>query len=64
MIEHILKSCGIGAFDALTIIFEDNACVTQMESCYIKSNLIEHITPKLFYPHNRMGDRDSANYVL
>jgi hypothetical protein len=51
MIDHILKSCGIGAFDALTITFEANAaCVAQMESCYIKSNLIEHITPKLSYP--------------
>jgi hypothetical protein len=52
MIDHILKLCGVGALDAPTIIFEDNAaCVAQMESCYIKSNLIEHITPKLFYPH-------------
>jgi hypothetical protein len=52
MIDHIFKLCGIGALDALTIIFEDNAaCVAQMESYYIKSNLIEHITPKLFYPH-------------
>jgi len=34
-----------------TIIFGDNsACVTQMESCYIKSNMTKHIIPKLFYP--------------
>ena len=52
MVDHILKSCGIGALDAPTIIFEDNAaCVVQMESGYIKSNLTKHITPKLFYPH-------------
>ena len=35
-----------------TIIFEDNsACITQMESGYIKSNMTKHIIPKLFYPH-------------
>jgi hypothetical protein len=52
MIDHIFKVCGIGALDALTIIFEDNvACVAQMESCHIKCNLIDHVTPKLFYPH-------------
>jgi hypothetical protein len=57
MIDHILKSCGVSALDAPTIIFEDNAaCVAQMESCYVKCNLIEHVTPK--------GDRDSANYVM
>jgi hypothetical protein len=47
-----LKSCGIGALDTPTIIFEDNAaCVVQMESDYIKNNMTIHITPKLFYPH-------------
>jgi hypothetical protein len=52
MIDHIFKLCGVGALDAPTIIFEDNAaCVAQMESCYIKCNLIEHVTPKLSYPH-------------
>ena len=51
MIKHIIQSCGIGALKTPTIIFEDNsACVTQMESCYIKSNLTKHIIPKLFYP--------------
>ena len=52
MINHIIQSCGIGAIDTPTIIFEDNsACVTQMESGYIKSNMTKHIIPKLFYPH-------------
>jgi hypothetical protein len=52
MVDHILKSCGIGVLDTLTIIFEDNAaCVVQMESGYIKNNITKHITPKLFYPH-------------
>jgi hypothetical protein len=49
---HILKSCEIGSLDAPTIIFEDNAaCVAQVESGYIKSNLTKHIATKLFYPH-------------
>ena len=52
MINHIIQSCGISALETPTIIFEDNAaCVVQMESGYIKSNLMKHITPKLFYPH-------------
>ena len=52
MINHIIQACGIGAIDTPTIIFEDNsACVTQMESGYIKSNMTKHIIPKLFYPH-------------
>ena len=52
MINHILQLCGIGAINTPTIIFEDNsACVTQMESGYIKSNMTKHIIPKLFYPH-------------
>jgi len=52
MINHIIQSCGIGAIETPTIIFEDNsACVTQMESGYIKSNMTKHIILKLFYPH-------------
>jgi hypothetical protein len=32
--------------------YEDNAaCVAQMQSCYVKSNVTKHITSKLFYPH-------------
>jgi hypothetical protein len=35
-----------------TIIYKDNiACVAQMKSDYVKSNVTKHITPKLFYPH-------------
>jgi hypothetical protein len=52
VVGHKLKSCEIGSIDAPTVIFEDNvACVAQMESGYIKSNLTKHIAPKLFYPH-------------
>ena len=51
MINHIIQSCGIGALETPTIIFEDNsACVTQMGSGYIKSNMTKPIIPKLFYP--------------
>jgi hypothetical protein len=52
MVNHIVQSCGIGVLDTPTTIFEDNsACVTQMESSYIKSNMTKHIIPKLFYLH-------------
>ena len=52
MINHIQQSCGIGSLESPTIIYEDNAaCVTQMQTGYIKSNITKYITPKLFYPH-------------
>jgi len=52
MINHIQQSSGIGSIESPTIIYEDNsACITQMETGYIKSNITKHISPKLFYPH-------------
>ena len=52
IINHIHQSFGIGSLESPTIIYEDNAaCVTQMQTCYIKSNITKHIAPKLFYPH-------------
>jgi len=52
MINHIEQSCGIGSIKTPTIIYEDNAaCVTQMQTGYIKSNMTKHIAPKLFFPH-------------
>ena len=52
MINHIQQSCGIGSIESPTIIYEDNsACVTQMQSGYIKSSITKHIVSKLFYPH-------------
>lgn len=52
MTNHILKSCGLETIDAPTIIYEDNAaCVAQMETGYVKSDMTKHITPKFFYPH-------------
>jgi hypothetical protein len=52
MINHIQQSCGISSIESPTIIYEDNfACVTHMQTGYIKSNIAKHIVPKLFYPH-------------
>jgi hypothetical protein len=67
MMNHITQSCGIGMVDTPTIIFEDNsACVAQMESGYIKSNMTKHIIPKLFYPMNskRMERKKSCKLSL
>ena len=59
MIHHILQSCGIGSIESPTIIYEDNAaCVVQMETGYIKSNITKHIAPKLFYPHELQQNGD------
>ena len=53
MINHIQQACGIGSIELPTIIYEDNsACVTQMQTGYIKSNITKHIVPKLFIPMN------------
>jgi hypothetical protein len=52
VINHIETSCGIGALESPTIIYEDNAtCVSQMQTRYIKTNYTKLISPKLFYPH-------------
>ncbi|KAJ1293734.1 hypothetical protein BS78_01G091700 [Paspalum vaginatum] len=58
MINHILQSCGMNSIESPTIIYEDNAaCVVQMETGYIKSNITKHIAPKLFYPHDLQKNR-------
>jgi hypothetical protein len=52
VINHIQVSCGIEPIGSPTIIYEDNAaCIAQMQSSYVKSNVTKHITQKLFYPH-------------
>jgi hypothetical protein len=39
MIDHIQKSCGIGAIESPMIMYEDNATfVAQMQMGYIKTN--------------------------
>ena len=58
IINHIEQSCGIGSIKTPTIIYEDNAaCVTQMQTGYIKSNMTKHIAPKLFFPHELQQSR-------
>jgi hypothetical protein len=45
--------------DTPTIIYEDNAaCVAQMHMGYVKSNLMKHIAPKFFYPHELQKSRE------
>jgi hypothetical protein len=52
MIDHIQKSCELGAIESLIIVYEDNAaCVAEIQTRYIKTNYIKYISPKLFYPH-------------
>jgi hypothetical protein len=52
MIDHIQKLCEIGIIESPTIIYGDNAAyVAQIQTGYIKTNYIKHISPKLFYPH-------------
>jgi hypothetical protein len=59
MVNHILTTCGIGSLDSPTIIYEDNlACVVQMDTSYIKSNINKNIAPKLFYPHELQENGD------
>jgi hypothetical protein len=63
MINHIQQSYGIGVIDSPTIISEDNtACVAQMDKGYIKSNITEHISHKLFYPHELQ--QEGENNIL
>jgi hypothetical protein len=58
VINHIETSCGIGALESPTIIYEDNvACVAQMQIGYIKTNYIKHISSKLFYPYELQEHR-------
>jgi hypothetical protein len=50
--QHVLNACGIIITPTPTIIYEDNsACVAQVQSGYIKSNITKHISPKFFYTH-------------
>ena len=53
MMNFVQSSSGIGSVKSPTIIYEDNAaCIAQMQTGYIKSNITKHISPKLFYPHD------------
>ena len=51
--QHVQNACGIMIAPTPTIIYEDNsACIAQVQSGYIKSNITKHISPKFFYTHN------------
>jgi hypothetical protein len=59
VINDIETSYGIGALESPTIIYKDNAaCVAQMQTGYIKTNYMKHISPKLFYPHELQEHRE------
>ena len=50
--QHVQNACGINIVNSPTIIFEDNAaCVAQIQTGYVKSNITKHISPKLFFKH-------------
>lgn len=52
VVSHIQMSCGLNTVQTPTIIYEDNAaCVAQVQTGYVKSNLTKHINPKFFYAH-------------
>ena len=43
-IQHVKNACGIIILPTPTIIYEENlACVAQMQSGYVKSNMTKHI---------------------
>ena len=47
MINNIQKYYGINTVNTPSIIYEDNAaCITQMQTGYVKSNITKHIAPK------------------
>jgi hypothetical protein len=52
VINHIQVPCDIKLIGSPIIIYEDNTIyITQIQSCYVKSNIIKHITLKLFHLH-------------
>jgi hypothetical protein len=52
MMNFVQGSSGIGSLESPTIIYEDNAaCIVQMQTGYIKSDITKHIAPKYFFPH-------------
>jgi hypothetical protein len=52
VINHIKVSYGFEPIGSPTIIYEDNiACIAQMQSGFVKSNVTRYIISKLFYPH-------------
>jgi hypothetical protein len=51
MIDHIQKSCGIGAIESPTIIYEDDATyVAQMQTRYTKTNYTKTYFSEIVLP--------------
>ena len=53
--QHIQKICNFPLQENMpTILYEDNAtCIAQLKGGYIKSDRTKHISPKLFFTHDR-----------
>jgi len=50
--QYVQNASGFNIVPIHTIIYEDNsACVAQVQSGYIKSNVTKHISSKFFYTH-------------
>ena len=65
MMNFVQSSSGIGSLKSPTIIYEDNAaCIAQMQTGYIKSNITKHISPKLFYPHDLQEKGEICYFFL
>ena len=63
--QHVQNACGIMIAPTPTIIYEDNsACIAQVQSGYIKSNITKHISPKFFYTHNLQKNGEISNRVI
>ena len=65
--QHIHNACGIVVAPTPPTIYEDNAaCVAQVQSGYIKSNITKHISPKFFYTHEiqKNGEIMVTNLVI
>ena len=64
MINHIQQSCGMGSIKSPTIIYEDiTACVAQIQTGYIMSNITKLISRKWFSPmiFSKVGNKRLAN---
>jgi hypothetical protein len=52
VIQHVQNTCGLNMISKPTIIYEDNStCVAQIQTGYVKTSLMKHISPKFFYMH-------------
>jgi hypothetical protein len=66
VINRTQVSCGIESTGSPTIIYKDNAAyIAQMQSGYMKSNVIKYITQNFFYPHEfQVNDEISILQIM